>query len=107
MADEAKRLREAVVDRSVTGDGRTTVAERTAALTAQHAEPRVAALLDKVARNAYKVTDEDIAGAKAAGLTEDQIFELVIAATFGQANRQLASAVAALDAAFDEAEAAS
>ena len=32
--------------------------------------------LDKVARNAYKVTDKDIARLKAAGYSEDEIFEI-------------------------------
>jgi alkylhydroperoxidase/carboxymuconolactone decarboxylase family protein YurZ len=43
------------------------------------------------------VTDADIAAAKAAGLSEDHIFELVVTAAVGQANRQLESALAALD----------
>jgi len=97
MSNSTRQLREAVVERAIRGDGKTSVADRTAAITGAHADPRVAALLGKVGRNAYKVTDEDIAAAKAAGLSEDAIFELVIAATFGQANRQLASALAALD----------
>ena len=59
------------------------------------------ALIDKVTKHAYKVTDEDIAAAKAAGLSEDQIFELVVTAAIGQANRQLENALAALDEATD------
>jgi hypothetical protein len=59
--------------------------------------PAVAALLDKVARQAYRVSDEDVAAVTTAGLAEDEIFELVIAAALGQANRQLEAALVALD----------
>jgi alkylhydroperoxidase family enzyme len=55
-------------------------------------------LIDKVARHAYKVTDEDIATARASGLSEDQIFELVVCAAIGQATRQHDAALAALEA---------
>lgn len=61
-----------------------------------------AALVGKVAANAWKVTAEDLAAAKAAGLPEDAIFELVVCAALGQASRQLASARAAVDAACAE-----
>ena len=60
------------------------------------------ALLEKVTKHAYKVIDEDIAAAKATGLSEDQLFELTICAAMGQATRQLDSAMAALDAATKE-----
>lgn len=69
-----------------------------------HADPRVAGLLDKVVHHAYRVTAEDIAGAREAGLTEDAIFELVVCAALGQADRQLGSALAALAAAKDPGE---
>jgi alkylhydroperoxidase/carboxymuconolactone decarboxylase family protein YurZ len=45
------------------------------------------------------VTDEDVAAATEAGLPEDEIFELVVCAAFGEASRQLNGALAALDAA--------
>jgi alkylhydroperoxidase family enzyme len=38
------------------------------------------AYVDKVARHAYRVTDEDFAALRAAGYTDDQIFEATIAA---------------------------
>jgi len=53
-------------------------------------------LIEKVARHSYKVTDEDVAAVRAAGLSEDQIFEIVVCAAVGQASRQYASALAAL-----------
>lgn len=53
-------------------------------------------LIEKVTQQAHEVTDADIAAAKAAGLSEEQIFELVVTAAVGQANRQLDSALAVL-----------
>jgi alkylhydroperoxidase family enzyme len=91
MADIAW-YRAAVVARVLDGDGRASREQRKAAF-----ERPQAPLLDKVARHAYRVTDDDIAAAKAAGLGEDEIFELVVCAALGQATRQLESALAALD----------
>jgi len=48
------------------------------------------------------MTDEDIAAVRAAGLSEDQIFEIVICAAIGQASRQYTSALAALASATEE-----
>jgi hypothetical protein len=97
VARQLARLRQATVDRVRSGAGQSTLADRDAAYrnSLPVAHP-AAALIDKVARNAYKVTDEDVAGVLAAGLAEDQVYELVIAAALGQADRQLASAEAAL-----------
>jgi hypothetical protein len=65
-------------------------------------DPRARSLVDKVARHPWRVTDEDVTAAKAAHLSEDEIFELVVCAALGQASRQLTSALAALDAATAE-----
>ena len=59
-------------------------------------------LVDKVAKHAHRVTDGDIGAARSAGLTEDQIFELVVCAAIGQANRQYDNACAALEAAMEK-----
>src|SRR5262249_42733593 len=84
--------------RIVEGDGRASHAQRRAAFdNAGLAEP-LTTLIDKVAKHAYQVTDEDIAAAKASGLSEDQIFELVVSAAIGQATRQYHTALAALEA---------
>lgn len=103
MGDSANRLRAQVVDRVVRGAGETTVAERTAAFDNQGVGGAARALVDKVARNAWKVTAEDVAATTAAGKSEDQVFELVISAALGQATRQLDAALAALDEATQEA----
>lgn len=54
-------------------------------------------LVEKVAQHAYQVTDEDVAAVRAAGFSEDQIFELVVCAAIGQATRQYDAARSALD----------
>lgn len=56
-------------------------------------------LVDKVARNAYRVTDEDITAAETSGLSEDQVFEIVVCAAVGRVTRQYDSTYAALHAA--------
>jgi hypothetical protein len=90
------QARKALVSRILEGDGRASHSQRRAAFdNAGLAEP-LSMVIDKVAKHAYKVTDEDIAAAKASGLSEDQIFELVVCAAVGQAMRQYDTARAAL-----------
>ena len=96
------QARKAVVARILDGDGRASHAQRRAAFdNAGLAEP-LTALIDKVAKRAYNVTDEDIAAARASGLSEDQIFEMVVCAAIGQASRQYDQALGALEAATEE-----
>jgi alkylhydroperoxidase family enzyme len=78
------------------GDGKASHAQRRAAFdNAGLAEP-LRTLIDKVAKHAYKVTDQDIATTRGSGLSQDQIFELVVCAAIGQATRQYDTAFAAL-----------
>lgn len=57
------------------------------------------ALVDRVARHAWTVRDQDVAAPLAAGVSEDVVFELAVCAALGQATRQIEAALAALDAA--------
>ena len=98
MAD-IRKARKALVRRILEGAGKASISERRAAFNnSGRAEP-VDALVDKVARHAYRVTDEDITAAKVSGLSEDQVFEIVVCAAIGQATRQYDTALAALEAA--------
>ena len=100
MSDITK-AREVLVMRILEGDGTASRALRRAAFDHNHtgfAEP-LKTLIEKVTKQAYRVTDEDIAAAKASGLSEDQIFEIVVCAAIGQAARQHDTALAALKAA--------
>jgi hypothetical protein len=94
--------RRALIARVLDGDGRATPAQRRAAFDNQRLDGALAALVDKIARHAYKVTDEDLAAARAEGLGEDELFELAACAAIGQANRQYETALAALEAAAGE-----
>ncbi len=91
--------RRAVVRRILEGDGKASPAQRRAAFdNAAVAEP-LRTLIQKVAMHADEVTDGNIAAARASGLSEDQIFEIVVCAAIGQATRQYDTALAALAAA--------
>ncbi|MBR7830845.1 hypothetical protein KDK95_31365, partial [Actinospica sp. MGRD01-02] len=51
----------------------------------------------KVVATPALVTDADFAAGRAAGLSEDQLFEVVVCAAVGQATRQYEAGLAALD----------
>jgi hypothetical protein len=58
--------------------------------------PELAAYLEKVRTRAYAVTDADVDGLKAAGLTEDEIFEQTVAAAISEGLRRLDAAAAVI-----------
>jgi hypothetical protein len=89
-------LRTVLVARILDGDGRASHAQRRAAFDNAGLADPLKTLIDKVATHAHTVTDEDIVAARASGLSEDQIFELVVCAAIGQATRQYDTALAAL-----------
>ena len=100
MAD-IQEARLALLKRILEGEGNAPRTQRRAAFDiADLAEP-LRTLAHQVAMQSWKVTERDIAAARAAGHTEDQVFELVVCAAVGQANRQYETAMAALEAAFD------
>jgi hypothetical protein len=94
--------RKALTERILDGAGTASQSERQAAFENIGLAEPVKALIQKVATQATAVTDRDIAAARASGLTEDQIFEIVICAAVGQSTRQYDSARAALDAAISK-----
>jgi hypothetical protein len=69
-------LRRAVMESS----GATSPALRRQAATGAGLPADLAPVIDKVRRHAYKITDEDIAALRAAGRSDDEIFELTCAA---------------------------
>jgi hypothetical protein len=73
-------------------------ASRQAAAGSSTSSPEVDRLLEKVRRQAYRVTDEDIAAVRRAGYDEDAVFELTIAASVGVARRRLDRALDAIAA---------
>lgn len=101
MAD-IKQARRALVARILEGEGKASHAQRRAAFDNAWRTDPLSTLIDKVARYAHKITDEDIAAARTSGLSEDQIFEIVVCAAIGQATRQYDAALAALTAATEK-----
>jgi hypothetical protein len=99
MEDFNRNRREELVDRLaqsvLEGDGvidsdlRHLVEEKAASLSGRSIDenidlpPLVEPYVNKVAKHAYKVTNNDIEGLKEAGYSEDAIFEITICAALG------------------------
>ena len=96
---DIKEARRALTNRILEGPGNVSLSDRRAAFTNSGLANPVSTLVDKVADHACKVTDEDFVAAMESGLTEDQVFEIVVCAAIGQSNRQYDAALAALEAA--------
>ena len=92
LRDEARRLVDAVLD----GEGATSAKARHAAFAGQADDPAVARYLGLVCRHAHRVTDEDIEGLRSAGLDDDAIFELTVAAALGAGAKRLKVGLALL-----------
>jgi hypothetical protein len=86
---------ETLVERVLRGPGVSPQEQRAAAASAggEGLPAGVAPIIEKVRSQAYKVTDQDIAALKAAGLDEDTIFELTVSAAVGVATRRLYAAM--------------
>ena len=95
---DIRQARKALTMRILEGDGKASPSHRRAAFNNSGLAEPAATLVDTVARYAHRVTDEDIAAAKASGLSEDQVFEIVVCAAIGEATRQYDTALAALAA---------
>jgi alkylhydroperoxidase family enzyme len=80
------------------GPGRLDPAVRQAAAEGGDVPEALAAYVDKVRRHAYKVTDADVEVLKAAGYSEDQIFELTVASAYGAAIHRLRAGLGAMSA---------
>jgi alkylhydroperoxidase family enzyme len=59
-------------------------------------KPELARYLEQVRTRAYTVTDADVDALKAAGLSEDEIFEQTVAAAISEGLRRLDAASAAI-----------
>jgi hypothetical protein len=102
--DEKRAAHRAVVARILEGEGRASRAQRRAAFDAAVAGEPLRTLICRVACDPTRVTDGDISAVKASGVSEDEVFELVVCAAVGQATRQYESALAALAEAGADAE---
>lgn len=84
-ADLVARLRAAVFD----GPGVVDRAVRHAAGTGAAVPEVWAAYVGKVRDASYRITDQDVAALQAAGCTEEEIFEVTVAAATGAALQRL------------------
>lgn len=95
MGESSNAVR-ALEDRILNGAGATSRDQRVRAFNNADLPEALRTLLGKVAAQPTQVTDAAFAAAKAAGYTEDQIFELVVCAAVGQSARQYEAGLAAL-----------
>jgi|ERR1700733_971928 len=93
------RARKALVNRILAGAGKASSSDRRAAFNNSGLAEPLGSLVDKVARHANRVTDDDINATRESGLSEDEIFDILVCAAIGQAARQYDTALAALEAA--------
>jgi hypothetical protein len=96
-APDFRRLHNDLVTHVLNGKGYSSEAERLAAFNDSGLTEPMKTLIDKVADYSYKITDDDIAAGKGSGISEDQIFELIVCAAVGQASRQYTNALSALE----------
>jgi|SRR5215471_11777020 len=94
MTDRYAALREATAA-AVLGAGKTPAELRQAVL-AGKPPARLMALVDKIRARASTITDEDIDMLRK-DFSEDELFEIIIAAAFGAARERLAAAQRALE----------
>jgi hypothetical protein len=95
-AGSYEQLYHNLINRTLKGKGESSREQREAAFNNSGLLKPVSALINKVAHHAYRVTDDDISEVKNAGLSEDQLFELIVCAATGEASRQYESGLAAL-----------
>lgn len=95
MNDRFAPLRNATADALLVGPGATAVGLRQS-IAAGRPPAELMALVEKIRSRAYTVTDEDFDTLRGR-YTDDQLFEIVVAAAFGKARDQLAAAHRALE----------
>ena|SRR2546423_4157039 len=91
-AAKLERLVDAVLD----GEGALDPAIRRAAARGGEVPEALRGYLDKVARHAYKVTDDDVAALRVAGYSEDQIFEATVGCALGACLHRLDAGLQAI-----------
>jgi alkylhydroperoxidase family enzyme len=89
-------LRDRVLRTVLEGPGETDPAIRRAAAEASGVRPTLQALVDKIHRHAYTVTDDDIARLRTE-YGDDQLFEIVVSAALGASRKRLLAGLEALD----------
>ena len=94
--DPHAALRDAALRRTIEGPGESDPALRRAAADGAGLPNDLQALVDKIHRHAYKVTDEDVARLRPT-YGDDPLFEIIVSAALGASRRRLEAGLAALD----------
>ena len=94
MDDRFAPFRNATAAALLQGSGATSE-ELRQAIACGNAPPELMALVQKIRLRPYAVTDQDLDAVRPR-YTEDQLFEIIVAAAFGAANDQIAAAHLAL-----------
>jgi hypothetical protein len=89
-------LRDRALQRVLEGPGETEAALRQAAANQAGLPAELQALVEKIDRHAYKVTDEDIARLQAT-YGDDRMFEIIVSAALGASRRRLFAGLKALE----------
>lgn len=96
---DMRELHSFLVSRILDGPGEAPTSLRRSAFENTGLEGPLEGLVARVAAEPTKVGGTDFAAARAAGFSEDQLFELVICGAVGQASREYQAALRALEAA--------
>jgi alkylhydroperoxidase family enzyme len=98
FAELVRRLEAAALDgpAETAAAVRRAVAARAGGRAGAEVPAGLAAYVDTIARHAYRVTPEDIAALRAAGFSEDAIFEVTVGAALGAGLARLEAGLAAL-----------
>ena len=95
MTDPYAEQRDKVLATVLEGPGEADPALRKAAAEDQGLPADLKALVDKIHRHAYKVTDDDMAKAQA-NYGDDKMFEIVVSAALGASRMRLTAGLKAL-----------
>ena len=96
ITDPHADLRDRVLHEVLQGTGETAPAIRKAAADGSGVPADLQALVDKIHRHAYKVTDDDMAQLQAK-YGDDRMFEIVVSAALGASRQRLLAGLEALD----------
>lgn len=94
--DQKRAVHRQLVDRILNGPGQAPADLRASAFDNAGLPEPLRPLLVKATTKSFQVTDADFATAKAAGFSDDQLFELVVCAAVGAATRQYEAGLTAL-----------
>ena len=97
-----KQAQKALASRILEGEGKASSSDRRAAFNNSGLAEPAATLVDKVAKNAYRVTDEDIAAARDSGSAKTRSLRSWCARLSARPDRQYDTALASLEAATEK-----